>query len=70
MVKVMIMFSELDSFEIEKAKKALQKEKIIAKVDLDGTLVNVALDPYLVEMYGEDYAIRYAVNHSNFVGAF
>ena len=37
------MFSELDSFEIEKAKKALQKEKIIAKVDLDGTFVNVAL---------------------------
>nr|DAP65191.1 MAG TPA: hypothetical protein [Caudoviricetes sp.] len=64
------MFSELDSFEIEKAKKALQKEKIIAKVDLDGTFVNVALDPYLVEMYGEYYAIRYAVNHSNFVGAF
>lgn len=64
------MFSELDSFEIEKAKKALQKEKIIAKVDLDGTFVNVALDPYLVEMYGEDYAIRYSVNHSNFVGAF
>ena len=35
MVKVMIMFSELDSFEIEKAKKVLQKEKIIAKVDKD-----------------------------------
>ena len=56
--------------KLKKQRKLYRKKKIIAKVDLDGTFVDVALDPYLVEMYGEDYAIRYAVSHSNFVGAF
>lgn len=62
--------SELVSYEIEKAKEELKRKPIQVKVDIDGKLINVGIDPYLVELYGESYAIDYAVRHSSFVGAF
>ena len=63
------MLSELASYEIDKDKEELKRKPIQVRVDIDGTPVNIGIDPYLVELYGESYAIEYAVRHSSFVGA-